>query len=72
MEASNPEGALSIYRKLAAGSGPWAANALYAAGRLQADRGRRGEASQLLQQYLTRFPNGANARDAKDLLDKSR
>jgi len=72
MEASNPDGAIVIYGKLAAGSGPWAANALYAAGRLQADRGRRGDATRLLNEYLTRYPNGANARDARDLLDKMR
>jgi TolA-binding protein len=72
MEASNPDRAIAIYAKLAAGSGPWAANALYAAGRLQADRGRRGDATRLLNEYLTRYPSGANARDARDLLDKMR
>jgi hypothetical protein len=72
MEASNPDGAIAIYSKLAAGSGPWAANALYAWGRLQADRGRRAEAARRLNDYLTRYPNGANARDARDLLDKMR
>jgi FecR protein len=68
MESSNPDAALATYRKLAAGSGPWAANALYAAGRLQADRGRRADATRILEAYLARFPNGANARDARDLL----
>jgi TolA-binding protein len=72
MEAKNPEEALKVYRGLATGSGPWAANALYAAGRLQADRGRKADAQRLLNDYLTRYPNGANARDARDLLDKMR
>jgi TolA-binding protein len=63
---------MAIYKKLAAGSGPWAQNALYAAGRLQADRGRRAEAARLLEEYIGRYPNGANARDARDLLDKNR
>jgi hypothetical protein len=72
MESQNPEGALALYRKVAAGSGAWAANALYAAGRLQADRGRRGEAARLLDEYLARFPSGPNARDAKDLRETLR
>jgi hypothetical protein len=69
MESQNPEGALALYRKVASDSGAWAANALYAAGRLQADRGRRADAARLLDEYLARFPNGANARDARDLRD---
>jgi len=72
LEASNPDRALAIYRGLASGSGPWAANALYAAARLQVERGRRGAARQLLGEYLARFPHGPNARDARDLIDQTR
>jgi hypothetical protein len=72
MEGQNPDGALGIYRRLSSGSGPWAANALYAAGRLQADRGRKADAQRLLGEYLTRYPNGANAGDARDLLARVR
>ena len=68
MEGRNPEGALAIYRNIAVGQGPWAANALYAAGRLEADRGHRADAQRLLREYLARFPHGPNAVDARDLL----
>lgn len=72
LEAQNPDGALGTYRKIAGGGGPWAANALFAAGRLQAHRGRNADATRLLNEYLTRFPNGANAADARELLAKVR
>ena len=69
MEARDPVSALSLYRQLAHdGSDAWSANALYAAGRLQADRGASVEARALLQEYLARFPHGLNAPDAHDLL----
>jgi FecR protein len=70
LEAQNPDGALATYRKIAGGGGPWAANALFAAGRLQAHRGRSGDAARLLDEYIARFPNGANAADARELLAK--
>ncbi len=70
LEAQNPDGALTTYKKIAGGGGPWAANALFAAGRLQAHRGRNGDAARLLDEYLARFPNGANAADARELLAK--
>ena len=57
-----------MLRRLARGGGRWAAPALYAHARLQLDRGRSREARTLLQQYLRRFPDGANAADARDLL----
>jgi len=41
--------------------------ALYAAGRLAADRKDR-RAATFLTIYLRRFPNGANAEDARNLL----
>ncbi len=70
LEVRRPDQAISIYRELAKGDGPWAANALFAEGRLEADRGHRAEARQLLSDYLTRFPRGANAEDARQLLQR--
>jgi hypothetical protein len=68
LESTEPAAALAIYQDLARGDGPWAANALFAAGRLEADRGAQDDARGLLEQYLARFPHGANAADARDLL----
>ena len=67
-ESRDPDGSMSTYRKLAQGNGPWAPNALYAAGRLAHERGQRAEAKRLLEQYLARWPNGGNAEDARRLL----
>lgn len=67
-EVSDPAAAMAGYRRVAAGGGPWAAPALYAAGRLAADRGDRPNARALLSEYLRRFPHGANAADARTLL----
>jgi hypothetical protein len=72
LEARDPDGALALYARLASGSGAWAANALYAEGRLRADRGQRAEARKLLSEYLTRFPEGPNAADARDLVQRLR
>ncbi len=72
LEAQNPDQALATYKKLAGGGGAWAANALFAAGRLQAHRGRNADAARMLDEYLVRFPNGANAADARELLAKVR
>jgi hypothetical protein len=68
LESTEPAAALAIYEDLAQGDGPWGANALFAAGRLEADRDAHDDARRLLQQYLARFPHGANAADARDLL----
>jgi hypothetical protein len=72
LESRNPDQAIAIYRLLATGDDAWAANALYAHGRLEADRHHRAEAQRLLGLYLSRFPQGVNARDARQLLDKLR
>src|SRR5262249_51861580 len=72
LEGRAPEQAIAIYRALAAGDDAWAANALYAYGRLEADRHHRAEARQLLGEYLARFPQGVNVRDARHLLEKLR
>jgi hypothetical protein len=67
-ENSDPAHALRLYADLSAGSGPWATNALFALGRLQLERGARTEARRTLQLYLQRYPDGANAVDARALL----
>ena len=46
----------------------WGANALFAEARLEAERGRREEAQVLAAQYLSRFPGGPNASDARLLV----
>jgi hypothetical protein len=70
IEVRDPEGALRIYREIAAGSDAWAANALFAQARLELERGRRDRARALLDAYLQRFPAGPNVTDARALLRK--
>jgi TolA-binding protein len=72
LERSDPSRALRLYTDLSRGSDAWAQNALYAAGRLQADRGARGDAARLLEEYLRRFPRGSNAQDARALRESLR
>jgi hypothetical protein len=69
VERSDPASALRTYLDLGRGSDAWAQNALYAAGRLDADRGARQDAVRLLEEYLRRFPRGSNAQDARALRD---
>jgi hypothetical protein len=72
LEATDPDAALAQYRELARHGGSWGQNALFAAGRLDADRGNRDEAERLLAQYLSLYPSGANANDARELLHRMR
>ena len=72
LEATQPEEAIGLYRELAKHGGPWGMNALYAEGRLQADRTHRDDARRVLQEYLSRYPAGPNAEDAKRLLERLR
>jgi hypothetical protein len=72
VERADPARALRMYTALAQGSDAWAQNALYAAGRLQADRGARSDAARLLEEYLRRFPRGSNAQDARSLRESLR
>jgi hypothetical protein len=72
LEAKQPQVALAGYRELAQKGGPWAQNALFAQGRLEADLGDRDEARRLLQAYLARYPGGPNADDARHLLERMR
>ncbi|MEA2753200.1 MAG: transrane sensor [Myxococcales bacterium] len=71
-ESSDPDGAMTAYRRLAGGGGAWAPTALFAAGRLAADRGRNAEAKRLLDDYLARYPHGANVEDARRILARLR
>lgn len=70
LEARDPDAASAVYRELAAGRGPWAANALYAQARLAAERGRTQLAVRLLRRYQLRHPRGANAADVDAQLQR--
>ena len=70
LEASAPARAQQAYLALADDHGPWAGPALYAAARLAHDRHDGALARQLLDRYLTRFPHGRNALDARALLER--
>jgi hypothetical protein len=72
IERSDPSRALRAYLALARGDDAWAQNALYAAGRLQIDRGARADGARLLDEYLRRFPRGSNAQDARALRESLR
>jgi hypothetical protein len=72
LEAQKPEAAMAIYGELARQGGAWGMNALFAEGRLEADRGRQSEAMHLLEEYLARYPFGPNAEDARRLLARMR
>ena len=72
LEAQQPTAAIALYRELAHQGGAWGENALFAAGRLEADRGDQDDARRLLGEYLVRYPAGPNANDARQLLDRLR
>jgi hypothetical protein len=72
LEGTRPDAALALYRALAAGRGPWAANALFAEARLELERGARDQATRLLRAYLERYPDGPNASLARALLRDAR
>jgi hypothetical protein len=71
-EKRDPNRAMALYEQLAERSGPWAANALFAQGRLASDLGHIVEARHLLEVYVMRYPLGRNADDARTLLDRLR
>jgi hypothetical protein len=68
MERTRPDDAAALYREVAAGGTAWSGSALFALGRLEADRGHRAEAMRLLEEYLARYPRGINADDARALM----
>jgi FecR protein len=72
LEVRDPTTALSIYGQIAAGDDAWAASALFASARLEAERNRPRGARELSETYLRRFPRGPNADDARALLDALR
>jgi hypothetical protein len=72
LEARDPAGAARGYEELERRDGAWAANALFARARLEADRGHAAAARALLGRYLERFPRGSNAEDARALLRRLR
>jgi hypothetical protein len=72
LEVRDPVAALRIYGELAAGDDGWAASALFASARLEAERGQMPRARELCQAYLQRFPRGTNADDARTLLANPR
>ena len=71
LEVRDPVAALRIYGELAGGVDGWAASALFASARLEAERGLAPQARALCDSYLQRFPRGPNADDARALLSTS-
>ena len=69
LERRDSKAALTGYLELSRGNSKWSAVALFAAGRLAADLDDR-RAATFLDIYLRRFPNGANADDARNLLSR--
>ncbi len=69
LESAAPRDALRRYLSLAKRDDRWGANALYAAARLSLDIGEHAQAARLARAYLQRFPGGANAADARLLLE---
>ena len=69
LEVRDPKTAIVLYLEVSKGTGQVAINSLYAAGRLAADR-REPRAKTLLEMYLRRAPRGANADDARIILDR--
>ncbi len=72
LEASNPEEATRLYRRLSRADSSWSANALYALARLELVRGNRAAAERELRSYLARYPSGPNVQDARELLRQIR
>jgi transmembrane sensor len=69
LEVRDPTAAIALYLEVSRGTSAWAPTSLYAAGRLAADRGEP-RAKTLLEMYLRRAPRGANADDARIILDR--
>jgi hypothetical protein len=69
LEASDRKTALALYLDVAKGKSQWAENSLYAAARLSADF-KEKRAKVLIDMYLTRYPQGTNAKDARMLRER--
>jgi transmembrane sensor len=70
MERTRPADAMAIYREVAASGSAWAPTALFALARLEAEQSRGADAKRHLNEYLTRYPRGVNADDARALLQR--
>ena len=70
LEKTRPDAAARIYRQLVAAGTAWTPSAMFALGRLEAERGNRAEATRALREYLVRYPRGLNADDARTLLQR--
>jgi hypothetical protein len=68
LEVRDPVSALRIYSELATGEDAWAASALFASARLEAEGGQVSGARAACEEYLRRFPRGDNTDDARTLL----
>jgi hypothetical protein len=67
LESADAPLALAMYLSLASGHDDWAANALYAAARLEIDRGLIDAGAEHFSEYLARFPRGENVVDVRRL-----
>jgi hypothetical protein len=72
LELSKPASALRIYRSLRKKPGPFAEAALYAEARLELELGHKKRARPLLTRYLKRYPDAANAGEARAMLGQTR
>ena len=70
LEARDPARAARMYADISRRGGRWSGAALFARGRLEMDRGNRDTAQMLLRRYLRRHPDGLNARDAREMLNR--
>ncbi len=71
IERSRPDEAAAAYRQVALSATAWAPTALFALARLEAEHGHKAESARLLNEYLTRYPRGVNADDARSLLARA-
>lgn len=71
LEKRDPDRARALYDELVRGGGKWAPMALYAHALLEDRLGDRPAARKLLQTYLTRYPDGLNAADAREMLNET-
>jgi hypothetical protein len=71
LEGSDPDGSRALYAELVRDGGEYAPLALYAHAFLEYRLRNRPVARKLLQTYLTRYPDGDNAADAREMLNET-
>lgn len=71
LEGSDPDGSRALYAELVRDGGEYAPLALYAHALLEDRLRDRPAARKLLQTYLTRYPDGFNAPDARKMLNET-